>query len=173
MGSINHIIDIDGIVSLIYEVYKQRDVELHVIGGGISCTELLSRVRQLGVRVIWHGMLFDEAERRKMLSKCHFGLNMMKTSVFVGLTTKSIDYASCGLPWLNSIPGDSEKLVGKYKAGINLLRISPEEAAQMICEIDEEKHSAMRRGTVMMFQENFSKESVENKISTVLGSAGL
>ena len=35
LGSINNIIDIDGIVNLLKKIKTRRSVELHIIGGGI------------------------------------------------------------------------------------------------------------------------------------------
>ena len=58
------------------------------------------------------------------MSKCHFGLNIMKESVCVGLTTKSIDYFSCGLPIINNIKGDTWNIVEKYNVGINVKEVS-------------------------------------------------
>lgn len=120
LGSVNHIIDIDGIVSLLQSINARRPVELHIIGGGISCEKFIKSVEAIGVSVIWHGMIFYEKKRRNILSSCHYGLNMMKSSVLVGLTTKSIDYTSSGLPLLNTIKADSFDFVNRYNMGFDV-----------------------------------------------------
>ncbi len=45
---------------------------------------------------------------------------MMKDEVSVGLTIKSIDYLSYGLPLINNIKGDTTKLVQDEKIGQNI-----------------------------------------------------
>ena len=85
-----------------------------------SCEYFIKSVQSVGVPAIWHGVIFDEKKRREILSGCHCGLNMMKFSVLVGLTTKSIDYTSSGVPLMNAIKGDSFDLVDKYDIGFNL-----------------------------------------------------
>ena len=72
-----------------------------------------------GIEYRYHGAIFDEKEKESILSHCSYGLNMMKPGVCVGMTMKSIDYWSHGLPVINNIPGDSERLCREEGLGIN------------------------------------------------------
>jgi len=54
------------------------------------------------------------------VAQCHFGINIMKESVCVGLTMKSMDYFEYGIPLLNNIKGDTWKIIEKYGVGYNL-----------------------------------------------------
>ena len=54
------------------------------------------------------------------MAQCHFGINIMKESVCVGLTMKSMDYFEYGIPLLNNIKGDTWKIIEKYGVGYNL-----------------------------------------------------
>ena len=119
LGSINHIIDIDAIAALICALRVQRPVRLHVVGGGENLEKLLSAAEQAGAEVFNHGMIFDSTEKQKIFDQCDFGLNVMKPTVCVGLTMKSVDYLAGGLPLLNTIPGDTWDLVERYGIGIN------------------------------------------------------
>ena len=49
-----------------------------------------------------------------------FCINIMKESVCVGLTMKSMDYFEYGIPLLNNIKGDTWKIIEKYGVGYNL-----------------------------------------------------
>ena len=53
------------------------------------------------------------------MSRCHFGFNLMKPDVRVGLTMKSVDYFRHDLPILNNIPADTAELVDREQVGVN------------------------------------------------------
>ena len=54
------------------------------------------------------------------MSRCHFGFNLMKPDVCVGLTMKSVDYFRHDLPILNNIPADTAELVDREQVGLNV-----------------------------------------------------
>ena len=59
-------------------------------------------------------------EKINILAPCDYALNIMKDNVSVGLTIKSIDYLSYGLPLINNIKGDTWKLINDEKIGLNI-----------------------------------------------------
>lgn len=137
LGAINNIIDIDGVVRLLLElnqtlksvvieasaepgILASSGVMLHVIGDGENRETFLSALKQAGIKYQYHGAIFAEAKKDRILSRCSYGLNMMKPGITVGMTMKSIDYWSHGLPIINNIPGDSERLCREERLGINL-----------------------------------------------------
>lgn len=119
LGSINNIIDIDEIVTIIKELKKQRKVELHIVGDGERKDELISSVEKVGSTVIFHGRVYDTENKQKIFDSCHFGLNIMKKTVCVGLTMKSMDYFEYGLPPINNIKGDTWENIERFNMGIN------------------------------------------------------
>jgi len=125
LGAINNIIDIDGIVRLLQILNQRlesdsRSVVLHVIGDGETRESFLQALKAAKIEYIYHSAIFDEVEKAKILSHCSYGLNMMKPGVCVGMTMKSIDYWSHGLPIINNIPGDTERLCREECLGINV-----------------------------------------------------
>ncbi|HFU4466498.1 TPA: hypothetical protein ACGO92_001678 [Streptococcus suis] len=119
LGSINNIIDINTIYQIVFSLSKKYSVIFHLIGIGEKKSELLASLNIENVEVIDHGVIFDETEKNKVFEMCHFGLNIMKKEVFVGLTMKSLDYFKSGLPIINNIQGDTWQFVEKYGVGIN------------------------------------------------------
>lgn len=120
LGSINHIIDIERVCSLIQEIKKTRfDVELKIIGDGESRKELIKRAEDAGAKVTYHGKIYDQIQKIELLSTCDYGLNIYEDGAAVGLTIKSIDYFSMGIPIINTIKGDTWEMVSQYKVGIN------------------------------------------------------
>ncbi len=101
LGSINNIIDIP----CIGEIIRKFDlpVELHIIGDGEKREELCETARNAGAEVIFHGIIYDPKKKQAIFDRCHAGLNIMKSSVYVGLTMKSMDYFAASLPVINNI----------------------------------------------------------------------
>lgn len=120
VGSINNIIDIDLIVEIMKQVNEKRKAELVVIGGGESADRLFSLCDGAGVKYENYGITYDEEEKHRILSSCQFGLNIMKSSVAVGATMKSLEYFHEGLILINNIPADTERIVDRYHCGFNL-----------------------------------------------------
>ena len=170
LGSVNNIIDIDRIALLIKAMVKIRPVELNIIGGGSSCDEFIRKIQNTGAKVVWHGMIFDECRKKEIISRCKFGLNIMKPTVFVGLSTKSIEYSLYGLPMLNSIPGDSEGLINTYNSGINVTFDDIVMVARKVCNLNDESYCLMKIGARNMFNNEFSDCAIEKCVNTVFSN---
>lgn len=121
LGSINNVIDIDGICNIIRQLASRRKlIQLHIIGKGERQDIFLNSAKEAGCEVIYHGVIYDENQKIRILAKCDYGFNMMKECVSVGLTIKSIDYFAYGLPIINNIAGDTWELVEEYGIGVNV-----------------------------------------------------
>lgn len=125
LGSINHIIDIDGIYQVVKLLSKSYAVDVKIIGKGERTDVFLDTLNKTGAKINYYGAIYDEAEKFRLLCNCDFALNMMIESVNVGLTIKSIDYLSYGLPLINNIKGDTWKLVETENIGVNLRKDKP------------------------------------------------
>lgn len=119
VGSINNIIDIVSIRQLVGLLSKEYQVEVRVIGEGENRKTLLAELEKENVKVKYYGELYEENKKIEILTPCDFALNIMKDSVKVGLTIKSIDYFSYGIPIINNIKGDTWKIVEDKNVGIN------------------------------------------------------
>ena len=158
LGSANHIIDIDSIVYILEKVNQRKKVRLHIVGDGESRDIFLQELKDHGIETKYYGTVYDEEKKRQVFEKCSFGINMMKDSVCVGLTMKSIDYLCYGLPLINNIPGDTWKLVEQYGIGVNCGKGKADECAEMILEISEtiqEKRESIRR----LYERLFTRRS--------------
>lgn len=120
LGSINNIIDIDSIGSIIREVSKIKPVILKIIGDGEKKDELIDVSKKAGAQVVDYGKIYDERKKQEIFDTCNYGLNLYKDSTVIGLTMKSIDYLAAGLPIINNIKGDTWELVKNNSLGINV-----------------------------------------------------
>ena len=160
LGSVNNVIDIDYIVSMCVELEKRVKVVLHVVGEGEKRAELLKRTMETGVEVIYHGFVFEPEKKQAIFDKCHFGLNIMKSSVCVGLTMKSLDYFQAGLPMINNIDGDTAEMIAAHNIGFNGYHALLEH----LDELQEEDFLAMRRNVRELYYEKFTKEAFVKRL---------
>lgn len=161
LGSINNIIDIDLIGKIIEQVSKERTVKLHVVGDGERKEALLETARLAGAEVEYHGIVFDEEQKSDILARCHFGLNIMKDSVYVGLTMKSMDYFAAGLPMINNIKGDTGEIVARNGFGVNY----PFETDELL-KIYERKE--VRAEIRAFYEAHFSVEAFEEGLRGIM-----
>ena len=102
------------------ELMKIKQVVLHIIGDGENRDKLIATMQKVGAKVHFYGKIYDLDKKLEIINQCHMGLNIMKPSVFVGLTMKSIDYFELSLPILNTIQGDTWRFVEENDIGINI-----------------------------------------------------
>ena len=158
LGNINNIIDIPTIGALIGQIQQIRPVVLHIIGDGESRSSFIASVEATGAQVIFHGKIYDPQAKQAIFDKCSFGLNIMKSSVCVGLTMKSVDYFAGALPILNSIEGDTWELVSQRDMGINVSREDLADAARQAAGITPQRQQALGAHTLQAFYDLFTEE---------------
>ncbi len=167
LGSINNIIDIDYINNLMVEINKLMKTVLHIIGNGENKDKFLTKLSEAGISYIYYGSLYDEYKKMEILSGCDYGLNIMKRSVCVGITMKSVDYMHAGLPMVNNIRGDIWDLVESYTLGINCKSESYVDVARRI--VDDRSIMNKNRNNIRLFYERFfSKEAYNRQMEKCL-----
>ena len=117
IGSINNLIDIDKITNMINKI--DYPVFVHVIGEGEKTQLFLDQLRNV-CHYQYHGPVHDEKLKAEIFNKCHAGINIYKDNLYIGLTTKCLDYFEYGLPIINNIKADTYNLVKEYNVGINI-----------------------------------------------------
>ena len=167
LGSINNLIDIQLITDLLSAINVIKPVTLYIIGDGESRKHLINTVESKGINVKYCGMIFDETKKQEIFERCLFGINIMKDTVCVGLTMKSIDYFQAGLPILNNIRADTEKIVEQYGIGYNLSRDNIEEVARKVANLDRKDVIFMKDKTRRVFEEVFSLTAFNKKLELI------
>lgn len=172
LGSINHIIDIEKIATIIKVIKGEYHVTLNIIGDGENREKLIQECELVGAEVIYHGVIFDIAHKRKIILECDFGLNIMKETLMVGLTMKSLDYFQNGLPLINNIGYDTKKIIEKYQCGINVSQIDDLYTKLHLLNNDH-FIASLRRGVISAFDENFSSTVFNKKMRSLLKEINL
>lgn len=163
LGSINNIIDIAEIGRIIGELSKEIKVVLKIIGGGEKKDVLIEEVKKQGAEVINYGKIYDFQKKKEIMDTCHYGLNIMKDTVCVGLSMKSIDYWECGLPIINNLSGDTKEIVEKGNCGVN---ISEDSWKQKVLECDV----SLKSCSSLVFQKYFTAKALEENMRKLIES---
>ena len=166
LGAINNVIDIPSICELIAKLAKEKPVTLHIIGKGEKQQEFVDTAQAAGAQVEFYGPVYDDEKKWDIMRKCHFGLNIMKSSVCVGLTMKSVDYFRFGLPIINNIPADTAGFVQQDKIGLQF----EDDCAMKLAAISVEECMQIRENVNRVFRDRFDETVVKNKYADVLQS---
>ena len=171
LGGINNIIDIKGITDVCsYLIREGIRVEVRIIGLGESKELLISGLERVGAEVIYYGPIYDNEKKINILGECDLCINMMKDTVAVGLTTKSTDYFSMGIPLLNTIKGDTWNIVEKYRAGFNY---TGQNGDELVFLIKNNKLIEMRERALAVFDENLAYNTIRGKALESLKKIGI
>lgn len=167
LGSINNIIDIPTIARIIKELSKWKPINLKIIGDGEQKNTLIKAAEEAGAKTFFYGKIYDSTEKKKIFETCHFGLNIMKDSVCVGLTMKSIDYFEAGLPIINNIRYDTEKLVNDFRIGVNLDNNKVTSLVSSLKIEGQQGFLLMRANARRVFEEFFSINSFYESLNEI------
>ena len=119
LGAVNNIIDLDAVEKLLMCL---RDagcaVTLELVAVGERKAEFIRRSQTAGAEVMDHGPIYDAVRLQEIMDSCDYGLNLMKSTVCVGLSMKLVDYLAAGLPVINNLPGDSRELMETVHCGL-------------------------------------------------------
>lgn len=165
VGSINNIIDIDLIVDFLVAVQQKRKVHFDIIGGGENAERLIQLCDSSNIDYQNHGIVFDENEKCNILGKCQFAFNIMKTSVVVGATMKSLEYFHSGLILINNITSDTVEIINRYDCGYNLQEIGIEETAQRVINLTKEEIYKKQIASRKVFSELFDERVITNQFT--------
>ena len=110
--------------TVIEAVKSMADVRLELAGAGPDEARLRERAGTCE-RIRFRSQLDGEA-LRAMLAACDAGVVPMFADACVGIPYKLADYAAAGLPVLNTLQGEAEKLIAACGAGITYRTGSPE-----------------------------------------------
>ena len=173
IGAINNIIDIPRIAYLLGALNRRRKVVADIVGEGEHREDFIRALQERGVETVSRGAVYEESRKEEILSRCNLGINVMRTDVHVGLSMKSIDYLSYGIPLINSIKGDLWEFVSRYGIGVNVpdnLMTMREEELDSLCRrlIDVADDAETRRKAEDLYRKNFTSEAFERTLENAL-----
>lgn len=170
LGSINNIIDIERIQQLLAAVSRLKRVVFHVIGDGEQRDALLQASDAVCHQVVYHGGLYDAQQKAAIFNQCAFGLNILKPTVFIGLTMKSLDYWNNGLPLINTVMGDTAHFIEQQCVGVQLTEQTIEAVAQWVSQLSTSEIMALKEQSRAFFQRQFDGAQHTQRLAEILDS---
>jgi hypothetical protein len=169
LGNIGNIYDFESLLQIIKGLEKIRPVKLHIIGLGPKRSWLLDKLNLLDIMYVDHGASFDEQLKEEVLSTCWFGFNGFKKEAKVGLSYKSIDYLSYGVPLLNSLGADTFELIANNEGiGFNFSGDSLDSLIEKLSLLSAVEILTMKRASYSLFNSKFSGESYFSDMDKVM-----
>lgn len=166
IGSINNLIDIDLIVNILSAINRKKKVLFHVIGDGENADRLFAQCEKECIDFINHGKIYDDNLKSSILKTCALGMNIMKESVVVGATMKSLEYFHWGMAVINNIPADTHEIIERYDCGYNLSRNSIESIAKSIALLSIDDLNKMCNNSRKVYLELFDEKNISKQFKT-------
>lgn len=165
LGHVNYITDLELGLDILSGVAQKKSVELHIIGEGQNRDIWVEQLTQHGIKVICHGVIFDDDKKREIFEQCDLGLNIPRPEIKSTMALKSVEYMRYGLPFINSGLGDNEELIRKYNMGIN---VKDGNVVDKILALTGDELSIMHHNTVKCYEEKFIKQDYDSIFANVI-----
>lgn len=170
VGSINNIIDTDLIVDILKSVKQYCPVHFDIIGDGEKADELEKGCKGAGIDYVNHGLVYDEQQKLSILGQCQFAFNIMKTSVMVGATMKSLEYFHSGLILINNIPADTEDILSQYGCGFNVNKENIDTISNEIAKLTADVIIRMQKASRLVYEETFDENVITKQFKQYIES---
>ena len=138
-------------------VREMPDVELDLAGSGPKEAALRARAEGCA-RIRFHGYL-GEGELRALLAQADAGLVPMFDDSCVGVPYKLADYAAEGLPVVNTLHGETERLLAEHGAGVTCAAGDVRALCAAVADLRARGAAALRAGALSLAR-RFDAETV-------------
>lgn len=163
LGSVNNIIDIDEIQRVVGEQTKTQQVTVKLIAAGEKKDELICKLKEIGAEVIDYGKIYDYKKKKEIIDTCHYGINIMKNTVKVGISMKSIDYLEMGLPIINNLNADLGEIIKVQECGINIF-----DKDDLKIDIKNYNYEEIRNKTRGVYNLYFTRTNFQSSLMSVI-----
>lgn len=168
VGHVNHITDIELGTALLGGLSKNKNVTLHIIGEGQNKDKWIHMLNEVGVKVISHGVVFDDEEKKAIFGLCNMGLNIPRPEIESSMSLKSIEYMRNGLPYINSGIGDNEFIVRTRNIGVNVNNSNIKETIEVLLRMSNDELKKMHYCCVDYYNSEFANPNYEDIFSSLV-----
>lgn len=167
LGAFSHSYDFDSLIEILSNL-KSKKPHVEIIGFGERKSTVLEKLKKNGISYSDYGVVYDDDRKNKILSKCHIGFNGFINEAIVGLSYKSIDYLSFGVPLLNNLKADTWEIVNDFEVGFNYTSTEILKIAEVLDDIDFKELQAMKKRARLAFENNYSWEAFVNNMDNII-----
>ncbi len=145
VGTMGKSYDLETVIDAVRDM---QDVTLELAGDGPKKEALSARAEGCD-RIRFHGYLCDSA-LRIVLAEADAGIVPMLDDSCVGVPYKLADYAAAGLPVINTLHGETERLLAEHNAGITCKARDASSLRDAIANLRKQDNAALRAGALSL-----------------------
>jgi hypothetical protein len=167
IGNIGHLYDFESLVEVCSQPRFRGRTQLFIIGDGDRREWLTSELSERGIPFTYFGTVYESEAVADILRRSHVGFNGYVNTT-ASFSYKAATYFAAGLPILNSMPGDLERLVRERKLGVNYTQGDTSSLATALGSAMQDKGSSMKSNVSAFFYAELEADIVKKAISTFL-----
>lgn len=167
LGAFSHSYDFDSLIEIASKLRKWSP-RLEIIGEGEKKQQILDMIDKAGIECKDYGAIYDETEKKEIMSRWHLGYNGYVEKAIVGQSYKSIEYLSSSVPLLNSLKADTWELVEARKIGFNFVSNNLDVVSEAIDRITFSQLKDMKKNARLVFERLFSWDAYCENMEQVL-----
>ena len=165
-GNLGRLYDFETLLDVMTEA-ERGSLQLFIVGDGDRRDWLLSELKQRGLPHQYFGSVYDPVELGTILSSAHLGFNgFVNTSA--AFSTKASTYFAAGLPILNSMEGDLQKLVVEHGLGFNYRGGDRESLRRCFSQIDPAGLASMSKNCTRFFTAELDRTKIREQMYVFL-----
>lgn len=168
LGNINHITDIDLMVSVLGGIQRYKTVVLHIIGEGQNLEELVGKLNATGIKTICHGVVMDSAAKKDIYAQCNMAINVPREVIHSTMSLKSVEYMGVGLPFINSAEGDTWDIVERRNIGVNINRDNISQTVSKILSLKDTDLLQMHDHCIEYSKKRFEAQNLNDIFKEIL-----
>ena len=165
-GNLGRLYDFETLLDVMTEA-ERGSLQLFIVGDGDRRDWLLSELTKRGLPHQYFGSVYDPVELGNILSRAHLGFNgFVNTSA--AFSTKASTYFAAGLPILNSMQGDLEKLGVQHELGFNYLGGDRESLRRCLSQLDATGLASMSQNCKRFFATELDRTKIREEMYVFL-----
>jgi hypothetical protein len=167
VGNLGRLYDFDTLLDVLAEDEYRNKMQLYVIGKGDRQEWLISELERRGIRYRFFGAVFDTDRLAEILRSCHIGFNGYYNTT-AAFSYKANTYFAAGLPILNSMMGDLQRLVTERRLGFNYWGGDRSSLRRCFSQINESTLASMAQNCTEFFATEIDRAKIRENMLNCL-----
>lgn len=167
VGNLGRLYDFETLLDVLAEPELREQMQLFIIGEGDLQQWLVSQLEERNIRYRNFGPIFDSAKLADILRSCHVGFNgYVNTSA--AYSYKASTYFAAGLPIVNSMGGDLQRLVAELGLGESYKSGHRRELKEALLRLHGNRLEALSENCDQFFRAELELTSVKSRVKEFL-----
>lgn len=169
LGALTHNYDFESLIYIMKELKNvNKRAKLSIIGDGENREWLLMSLKKNEIEFEFYGRMYDDVEKEKILTKCHFGFNGFKENTNIALSYKSMEYMSNGLALINSCKEDTWNLVNSNNIGINYNNFTLDKLINQMINLTADEIQEMKENSLQVYNKYYSFDKYLENMDSII-----